>query len=277
MRSKDKEPLFFVEKRLTNRGAERVTQELLKRVKSSIKMIPYISAMEVMESIIDEIPDKKDYKTYKKSFDIRSLAVKGKYNGYSITLNPNTRRVRKIDSSKTVLYVRSTKKLNKEKEKIAYLEDHGPWTQDTIPFWPKSTEATVIERIVSPELVKRINNEKTKPEYMAKVKKDLFKYGIKLNKKKKINNFKKKVVPDVANLAISLEFGEGDRKATPAWRKSLLSFKKIKIKTINRRHKALKNVFMPSSKLWKKFPKKTKQVKLSDIKVYNSFIRRLGY
>lgn len=37
MRSKDKEPLFFVEKRLTNRGAERVTQDYLKELKVVLK------------------------------------------------------------------------------------------------------------------------------------------------------------------------------------------------------------------------------------------------
>jgi len=187
--------------------------------------------------------------------------------------------VRKIDEARTVLYVRAKRGLlNPAPEKIKFLEDYGPWTTDSIPFWPSKKQAVVVQRKVTrreADHIAHLQKQKA-PQTRAMMQKlGLDKLSKTLASQKSKRN---KVVPDTSFAAINLEFGSDGQRPVPAWRVGVGDLMRSGIKTAPRRYRQLKaSLSNPDNGAWKRWPNVKDKVKVSAARGYVPFMKKLGF
>jgi len=253
------------------------------RKEAILRAIPYIMAKETLAGLLLRIPKKDQYRAYRESLVLSE--VKGlkssKEAAYVVRSNIKARRVTKLERDKVVLYVRAkSARPARTPKDIQILIDMGPWTVDTMPFWPPTGKAVVIKRKQSKREVADVRKKQEKQK--LKVRAEMMKAGRRLGNKKAstIGDLKAggKAIPDVAMQALSLEFGGDGERAVPAWRESINAAKTIGLKNAARRYKHLyEAMYDPRSKRWKHWPKVKDQVSPTDLDDYRAFQKKLGY
>jgi hypothetical protein len=252
------------------------------RKKAIIRAVPYILANETLKGLMLRIPKKDEFRAYRESLKIAK--VKGlppdSEASYVVHSDIKSRRVGKLEQDKIVLYVRAkTARPARVPKDVQLLIDLGPWTLDTIPFWPPAGKALVVKRKVSKREVMDVRKKQEKQK--AKVRSAVLKAGKKIDTKASLSGPKAlvgKAMPDVAMQAISLEFGGDGGRAIPAWRQSLTEARTIGMKQAPRRYKQLHEMmYSPRSKRWKNWPKVDNDVSKTDLADYEAFRKKLGY
>lgn len=258
-------------------------KQMKKRKVALLRAIPYIAANETLKGLMLRIPSKDEFRAYRESLILSKVSGldEEKEAIYVVRSDIKARRVGKIERDKVVLYVRpKTARPARVPKDVQILIDMGPWTVDTMPFWPPAGKAIVIERKVSKREVSEVRKKQQKQK--LKVRGALMKVGRKMgnNKASTVGDIKAggKAIPDVAMQAISLEYGGDGTRAVPAWRESLIFAKSIGLQTAVRRYKELHEImYDPRSKKWKHWPKVDDQISKSELGDYVAFQKKLGY
>jgi hypothetical protein len=258
-----------------------VEEELEARASSMHRIVSYLAAKEAFDMLMTQIPGGADYKDLRQSLRLSEVGAgkKGKEAAYAIHVPMKSRRVRKIDVPKTVIYVRAKKLLNKPDPAVMLLEDKGPWTADTIPFWPSKREASVVQRKVTKKEADKV--AKMQKPNMGKIRAELLDMGRRVKKKKPGDpgHIKRgsKAIPDVAMQALDLEFGTAGGPSRPVFRKTIRRIKKG-IRRLPAKHRIITQaMFDPNSKSYKSYPPRMKKISSSEASKFAGFQKRLGY
>lgn len=258
------------------------TEELVERGEAMARMISYAVAKEAFDALLDEIPSGNDYDELRKALKLSEVGgpKKGKEAAFAIHIPMKGRRIKKIDVAKTVIYVHTKKSLNRPAEDVQLLEDTGPWTADTIPFWPKDSEAVIVQRKVS-----KREADKVAKEQKMKLPRLIHQFtemgrNIKPMKPGSPGRIKRnaKAVPDLAMQALNLEFGGGGSgKSKPVFRKVFRAIKG-KISGLAERFDEIKDAMTdPNSKKYKNWPKRMDKISSSEASKFKGFQKRLGF
>lgn len=251
----------------------RVVADLPQRIAAVKRMLIWHIADAVMISVIGKLPNQDQYQKISNNLTVAS--VTGVDASFAIHVKQTAKRVRKIDGAKTVLYVRAKKGATRSPSIITeVLENMGPWTIDTIPFWPSKKHAVVVQRKVKKAQVERVANMQEKQK--AKVRAALAKFGRKLknpDEKRKRNG--EKAIEDLAMVALNLEFGNGDVRAVPAWRTSILDIPNQVKAAFRDRSQIIGALTDPSDRRWKTWPRVKDKVGRSQVKSYINFMKRI--
>lgn len=259
-----------------------VTKELAARMGSLYRMVAYGAATDLHEEILNGLPSGPDYKELRDGLKVEEIAAgkKGRSAAYAVHISSRARKVRKIDLGKTVIYVRGKGRQQRTSKDIQILEDNGPWTPDTIPFWPKKSEAIVIQRKVSKREAEIIS--KARKADVEQVRNQLADAGRKVKKPRLGQDGpagrKGKAVPDIAMQALSLEFGEGGGRARPLWRRGVSRLRGGGLKRLPKKYSDIESaIHDPNSKRWKSWPPKGPKMSRSEASKFAAFQKRLGY
>jgi len=244
------------------------------------KMISYAVAKEAFDKLLQQIPGGPNYAELRGA--LRLVEVNGPKKGkaaYAIHIPTKGRRVKQIDVSSTIITVIAKKGKRRAAPDVALLELHGPWTADTIPFWPLKSEATITQRKSTRRSVEHLaKDQKKKLPMLLRRFKDL---GRKIKPYEPGNpgRIKRtaKAVPDLAMQALSLEFGGSGVKSKPVFRKVFGSIKGS-IGSLTKRFAQIKDAMTdPDSKVYRNWPKKMDNISVGQAKSFAGFQKRLGF
>lgn len=252
------------------------TDELVERTESMARMISYAVAKEAFDALLEEIPSTNDYEELRNGLKLVEVSAgkRGQSAAFAIHVPIKGRRIKKIDVSKTVIFVRARKGNNPPGEDVLILERNNPWTADTIPFWPKRSEAVVVQRKTTTREADRIAKEK-KPK-LQRISEQLKEAGRKIQPYKpgSPGRIKRnaKAIPDLAMQVINLEFGGGKS----VFRKVFGSIKRT-IVGLPKRFDEIQNAMTdPNSKRYKNWPKRMEKISSSQAAKFIGFQKRLG-
>jgi hypothetical protein len=239
-------------------------------MESFLAYLSYSVAKGLKEDILSRIPNKKEFEIYKRAISIAKVSS-GNVPVYAIYLNNRVRGVKKVDTDKTIVLVKCKAKYpNGPELKIKALEKYGPWTLDTIPYLPKPTEAKITYKKSTSSEVKRVAKARNKDRKTWE--KELAKYGVRVSKKSAVKIKMGKDTPDVAFLALNLEFGLNGQKAMSHWRASQRQILPNLKKLFATDHSITKTFSDPTYGAWEQWPPKTKDILSSgDAKKFAGF------
>jgi hypothetical protein len=259
----------------------RYVDQLEDRLKSIKRMFVYVAAQELLTNLKDKIPKTAEYRDLRDSLVLSEIPG-GDEPSFSVHASLKSRKVKKVDQQKTVLYVRVKRGLlNPAPERIKFLEDNGPWTTDTIPFWPSKKWAVVVQRLVSKREADHI--ARMQRSQSGKISALMQKLSIKKLQKDKAATASQrlrmnKAVPDTSFVAIQLEYGGEGHRPIPAWRVGVGDVMRSGIKTAPRKYRELKKALSdPDSTQWKRWPKVKDKVKVGVARGFTPFMKKLGF
>ena len=172
-----------------------------------------------------KIPPEDAYKVYRDSLEVRSVRPFG--GGIRTTLvrvDPDARRVTRVDASHTVLYVRP-KRVPNIPPYVSVLARYSPWTADTLPLAPKPTEADIVSRRVRVSEVERVRlmRLRGKQSWLR----DLARGGVRPSQaEQRLVPRALGAYPDIMFEALRLEFGIG-KAPSPHWRPAIAQVPKL--------------------------------------------------
>lgn len=259
----------------------RLTSELIERTEALARMISYAIAKEAFDALLDEIPSTNDYNELRKGLKLVEVGggKKGKEASFAIYIPTKGRNIKKMDVSKTVIFVRAKKGNNPPGEDVMILERNNPWTADTIPFWPKNSEAVVSQRKTTKREADQVAKEK-KPK-LKRISRELKEAGRRIEPYRpgSPGRIKRnaKAVPDLAMQAMNLEFGGGGVKSKPVFRKIFGSIKRT-LNGLPDRFDEIKNAMTdPNSKKYKNWPSTMDKISSGQAGKFIGFQKRLGF
>jgi hypothetical protein len=256
-------------------------EELKERAASMTRMISYAAAKEIYDAILEGIPGGNDYAELKKSLKLVEVsgAKKGQEAAYAIYVNPKGRRIKKIDAGRTIITIQAKRGRTPPPDDVVVLEERGPWTADTIPFWPRKSEAVITQRKVSKKQVDDLAN-KLKKE-MPDIARQLLEAGRRIDpmKPNSPGRIKRnaKAVPDLAMQALSLEFGDSGVRSNPVFRKAIGQTKRT-MGGLSKRFVEITDAMTdPNSKKYKNWPPRISKISSGTAASFKGFQKRLGF
>lgn len=270
--------MFSIDEDADARIAFRYAKSLDRRMKAVQKMYCYIAADLLLKKLLSKIPRVDKWREYRDALELAEVPVSDS-SAFVVRAKLRARRVKTIDAGRTVIYVRAKKKLDRPDDSVKILEDYGPWTPDTIPFWPDRDKALVIQRKVTKREADKISvkQEKKRSEISRKLADAGYRDGGAKDKRARRKRTGK-AVPDVTFEAMTLEFGSPEVRAVPAWRTSLSEIRSIDIPRAHDTYGNLNDtLFDPRFNRWDKWPSVKARARKSDLKDYVGFQIRLGY
>ena len=256
----------------------RLVRELEERRKKLLRAVPYAVAQTVYDDLMSGIPNTPEYKEMKKNLEVAEVRAgkKGKSAAYTVHAPTKSRRVKKTDVSRTAIYIKAKRRLNPMDPAIKILEDHSPWTMDTIRsfgFWPKNTKAVIVQRRVKAQEVDRIRKERTAEK--AKIRRELEKVGKRIPARKGLGISKKsKAIPDIGIQALALEFGSDGKRGKPVWRTDIGGVSGGGIRRLPNRFPEIKKIwFDPNQK--RRWPPRVQKTSSSEASKYMAFQKRI--
>lgn len=257
------------------------TEELKDRAAAMSRMISYAAAKEIYDAVLDAIPGGNDYSELKKALKLVEVggAKKGQEAAFAIYVSPKGRRIKKIDVSKTLITIIPKKAQSAAPDDVVLLGRSGPWTADTIPFWPKKSDAIVVQKKVSKRQADAVAKQRKKE--FPDIRKQLMEMGRKVEAMKpnapgrlKRNS---KAVPDLAMQALSLEFGDQGIRSNPVFRKAIGATKRG-MGGLSDRFIQIKDAMTdPNSKKYKNWPAHMNKISSSTAGTFKGFQKRLGF
>jgi hypothetical protein len=253
--------------------------ELPERTEALRGYLPMLSAKYVLKEILERIPKRDEWKTYRQALMVSEVLGAGS-KVFAVHVDQKHRKVKKVDPPKTILYVKAKRgAMRRPKPEIALLEQYNPWTYDTIPFVPDKREATVIIKKADLRQVQKVEQTK-KRKHLKRVRVELARMGRREVKKKDKLKVPKNMtkVPTVIFEALKLEFGLGPGKSRPHWAPSIRLLLRSGLRQFRRSIPQLTWALTRADfRGWRKWPPKTRrQVRMGDAKRYLGFQKRLG-
>lgn len=208
--------LFSVAPTRAARSSRNLVREWPRRTKGVRRLVAFRAAQMVRESLLEKIP-RDGWGEYREALKVaRVTGDLGGADAFSVYADPKARKVREVDEPKTLLYIRSRRRLKRVKPEIQVLEKYSPWTLETLPFTPKRSDAQLVSRTVTKREVKKVTKARLKDRKLWRH--ELLRVGVVLpSTRPGARDRVPKVVPDVAFEAMRLEFGFGV-KGVPHWR-----------------------------------------------------------
>ena len=134
-------------------ATERYMKSLDKRMKAFKRQILWALATDLLELVKGKIPNGKRYAQM-------SLALKvGEVdNGesFAVYIDSNAKGVKSVDVNKTLFYIKPRRLQDKQDKALMVVVENGPWTVDTIPFWPTPDQAVITQRKVEVKMAEKI-------------------------------------------------------------------------------------------------------------------------
>lgn len=255
--------------------------ELKERGEALPRMISYAIAKEAFEALLREIPSRNDYKELRNSLRLVEVGgpKKGKESAFAIHIPTKGRKINKLDVSKTIITIHAKRGMTAPAGDVLLLETEGPWTADTIPFWPENSEAVVTQRKVTKSETDKLAKEQKKkiPKLLRQFKE--FGRNIKPYKPGSPGRLKRnaKAIPDLAMQALSLEFGGSGVRSKPVFRKVFRSISKSIAGLPDRFSEIADAMSEPNSKKYKNWPKRIDRISSGEAGKFIGFQRRLGF
>lgn len=202
------------------------TMDLLKDIPNRTtyfkKAILFYASQKLKELVVSNIVPSKDTNDYIESIQQAFISTaNNKESSYAVMVNPKARKIKKVQTDRTLLYIKPIKKAGKSDPKVLILERFGPWTLDTLPFMPDKRIADIVTKKVNENDVRKISQARTKDAPIWK--RELQKVGAKLpsdsNKLVSINS--RKSIPDVAFESLRMEFGLDGNESSSHWRRAV--------------------------------------------------------
>jgi hypothetical protein len=193
----------------------RLADEWRERTEAVQNKIAREAAKALLGRVKKGIPSKPEYKDYRDSLQTFQLTSGS---AFGVRINPRSKKVKKLDPTITLIYIKSKVRTRKEGRATRLLEKLGPWTVTTLPFLPSKKEASIVYRKVTRKEVDAV--EKLKAQNAGKIRRAFIRINVDVERARK-KNANSDAVPDVAFLGNSLEFGYGKTRATPHWRPAL--------------------------------------------------------
>jgi hypothetical protein len=180
-------------------------------------------------------------------------------------------RVRKVDSASTTLYVRARSRMARTPDSVQVLIKYGPWTAETIPFFPPARDARVIAKRVTRLVASRVSRDRRKDRpFWSSEMEHAGKKEVRKDPKSRTAR-RAKARPDVTHPAVGLEFGIG-RRAQPHWRPALLPFTRSPGRAILRAAPTLSDLLDPKFRRWKTWGTKVRStISLSETQKLQPF------
>jgi hypothetical protein len=257
------------------------TEELSERVAALPRMIAYAVAKEAFEALLREIPSDNNYKELRNSLKLVEVGggKNGKESAFAIHIPVKGRKIKNIDVSKTVISIRAKKGQDAPAADVLLLESSGPWTADTIPFWPEKSEAVIVQRKTTKRETDKLSKaQKKKIPGLLRQFKELGR-RIKPYKPGDPGRIGRnaKAIPDLAMQALNLEFGGGGAKSKPVFRKVFRSATKSISGLPDRFTHIMDAMTEPNSKMYKNWPKRIDQISSGQAGKFIGFQKRLGF
>jgi len=252
-------------------------KEYQERLKAITQQQVYKAAEYVLNSVQGKIPSTDEYKDYRESLQVAEVTGDKQATTYAVVGKSKKKRLKTMDPSKTLIYVKPKYRLAKTSPAIRILSQYSPWTVETIPFYPSPKEATLITRKVREKEVDKIA-KRLKRTAKSTWKRQLAKVGVKLPKKPEVKIPKgTKAVPDMVFQALRLELGLGGVKAKPHWRPALHKLMSEELTRIGNSDAFLKAATIPTYQAWKNWPTKTNtKISANVAESMQPFMKRLG-
>jgi hypothetical protein len=244
-------------------------------------MISYAAAKEAFDKLLQEIPGGDDYEDLKKSLKLVEVGgpAKGKAAAYAIYVPVRGRRIRKMDVGKTVISIMAKRGMDGPAADVLLLETEGPWTADTIPFWPEKSEAVIVQRKVTKKEADKVAKEK-KPKLPGLLR-QFTEMGRKIKPMKPGSPGRigrnAKAIPDIAMQALNLEFGGSGIKSKPVFRKTFGEVKRSMAGLPKRFTEINAAMTDPNSKKYKNWPKRMGKISSGQAGKFKGFQKRLGF
>lgn len=199
----------------------KLVREWPDRTAALLSAVPRDVATKVLEEIRQDIPSGDNWKAYKQSLELaKATGLSEGEEAWVIRTRQKAKKIRRVDGKEVALYVRSHRPPKRPSEEVLVLARFSPWTLDTIPFFPKKSEAIMVSRKMTQREVQKIAKQRQKDASEWKLL--LARLGIRdAGKRKKKTMPDARAVPDVAFEAIRLEFGLGDVRGKMHWRPAL--------------------------------------------------------
>ncbi len=260
--------------RRTRRALE-LFEQWPERTRRLQALLPHLAAEYVLAEILEKLPKGEEWSPYRDSLEVARVAgMPPDTSATVVRSNVHSRRVRRLDVPRTLLYVRAKRRL-KTKPEVSVLEKYSPWTLQTLPFTPSRRDALLVTRRAGTRAVEKVAQERLKDR--RKWKRELVRAGIKVKDDREVRIPRTvRALPDVAFEALRLEFGWGpEHKAhwKPAIRRLIVSG----IKSMLRQGQMKRALTSVSFRGWKRWPPRTRyKVRMSEARNYLPFQRKLG-
>ena len=250
--------------------AMRLARAWPRRTKALRRGVAFEAAKRTQAALLEKIPVGPEWDEYRESLDV--VEVAGDIpDSFALRSKAREREMQR-ESDTTLLFVRSRKRLKRPDPGVLVLQKYNPWTSDTLPFEPKSTDAVVIARKASAGDVLKVSKRRRREQFKWRA--ELSREGVATNRR---STKPSKVVSDIVNSAVQLEFGLGmDPK--PHWRPALSELRDRVPKRLGRNPKITKLFSDPSFNGWKRWEGIETQEKIrpSDARKFMGFQRKLG-
>lgn len=222
--------------------------------------------------IKDGIPKGQRYGTLFKSLKLGELQ-RAKDPTFGIFIDSKAKNIKKMDAQRTIIYIKKRQAPMKQKPEIQMLVDRGPWTSDTIPFWPSKKDAVIIQRKTDARTMQKV--VKMQKSQKDNIRRELLKLNVKsvddAVKHKLTDGRKAKAFTDVASEMTTLEFGGGKTKASGLWRNSVRKLPTMQ-KTLLTRYKRIGQIlYNPRNKAFAGYPKVDTKLKMAQLSNFQGF------
>lgn len=255
----------------------RYIKDMPDRIKAAMRMFAYVMANDLLRLLKTKIPKQDHFAELSSGLKVSEVVFSGGF-AFACHIDDKYRKIKKIDVAKTVIYVRARKLLNRASQGVLLLENMGPWTPDTIPYWPNMREALIIQRRVSKREADNIS--KRQKSQKSKVDAALLKVGQRRGDGARDLRPGRsgKAIPDLAMLGLTMEFGGPGQRPIAAWRTSLQEIMSIGVKTAIRRTQEMERALTdPDYNGWKKWPRSIGKISEAKAIEMSEFQKRLGY
>ena len=228
----------------------------------------------VLEKVRDALPNgDPSIEAIKKALRMsRVRGLRDEEYAYAVHAPANAASAEELKPDNVILYVELKRLPARLPKRVKILADHGPWTLDTLPFYPDRKWATVVSRNVNVSVVSRIKKER-KADESAWVRK-LQEAGVRKPLKGQVVFPRgSSAVPDIAFDSLRYEFGLGAQSA-PHWRPAVLAAKTLTPK-IGKRREVHQMMMNPKNRSWAK-KVSVPGLPLSKLKKFVPFQKLLG-
>jgi len=212
----------FIKPDRQNASVMALIGELPSRARAVRKMIPYAASRLVLTQVRQRVP--RDARDLKKVLTVSRVAgLPDDQTAYVLHAVPRGKATRRSEDETTVLYVSAKANLlRRVPDSVRILEEHSPWTIDTLPYQPDGRTSVVISRRASPRVVAKVREARAKDR--ATWRRKMTEAGLReVRKDKRVQrNRALKAIPDVAYDSLRLEFGMGGSRSKPHWRPAIL-------------------------------------------------------
>lgn len=117
--------------------------------------------LRLKRKVLQVVPDTAEYRTYRRSLEVFTVRTEARVTVEGLRVGLRARKVKKVFAKRTVLYVKP-RGARRPSPAVEVLAKYGPWTLDTLPFYPRKRDAQVVSRMVTEREVLAVEKQRRK-------------------------------------------------------------------------------------------------------------------